>query len=82
MISFIEFFRERLKITIVACLIIIGAVALWGSFMIDLSHAHTKMEKIPFFWSIFGVIGGALLILVSRFLGRLGIMTREDYYDE
>ena len=82
MISLIEFFRERLKIVIVACLILIGVIALWGSFMIDLSHAHTKMEKIPFFWSFFGLIGGALLILVSRFFGRLGIMTREDYYDE
>jgi TRAP-type C4-dicarboxylate transport system permease small subunit len=82
MISLIEFFRERLKIVIIACLILIGVIALWGSFMIDLSHAHLKMEKIPFFWSFFGLIGGALLIVVSRFLGRLGIMTREDYYDE
>ncbi len=82
MIGFIEFFREHLKLTVVACVMAIIAIALWGSFMIDLSHAHLAMEKIPFFWSIFGLIGGALLILVSRFFGRLGIMTREDYYDE
>jgi TRAP-type C4-dicarboxylate transport system permease small subunit len=82
MISLIEFFRERLKIVIVACVILIGVIALWGSFMIDLSHAHTKMEKIPFFWSFFGLIGGGLLIVLSRLFGRLGIMTREDYYDE
>ncbi|MEW6518475.1 MAG: hypothetical protein AB1461_03590 [Thermodesulfobacteriota bacterium] len=78
----IEFFRERPKFTAMACLTLIGLIALWGSFMIDLSHAHLKMEKIPLFWTFFGLIGGALLILVSRFLGRLGIMTREDYYDE
>ena len=79
MISLIEFFRERPKFTAIACLILIGLIAFWGSF---LSHAHLKMEKFPFFWTLFGLIGGALLILVSRFLGRLGIMTREDYYDE
>ena len=82
MISLIEFFRKRPKFTAFLCLTVICLIALWGSFMIDLSHAHTKMEKIPFFWTLFGVIGGALLILLSRFFGRLGIMTREDYYDE
>jgi TRAP-type C4-dicarboxylate transport system permease small subunit len=82
MISLIEFFRERLKGTVIACLVLVGVIALWGGFMVDTSHAHTKMEKIPFFWSAFGLIGGALLIVLSRFLGRLGIMTREDYYDE
>ncbi|MBI5558542.1 MAG: hypothetical protein HY885_12985 [Deltaproteobacteria bacterium] len=82
MISLIEFFRTRLKATMMACLAMIGLIALWGSFMVDTSHAHTSMEKFPFFWSIFGLLGGALLILLSRFLGSLGIMTREDYYDE
>ena len=82
MISLIEFFREHLKGLMVACLILIGLIALWGTFMVDTSHAHTKIEQFPFFWSLFGLIGGALLILLSRFFGRLGIMTREDYYDK
>lgn len=80
--SMIQFFRDRLKTTILACLVLIGLIALWGSFMVDTSHAHTDMEKLPFFWTFFGLLGGAVLILLSRFLGSLGIMTREDYYDE
>lgn len=82
MTSLIEFFRNRLKGTIVACLVLLVLIGIWGSFMIDLSHAHTKMEKFPFFWTIFGLAGGAVLILFSRLLGALGIMTREDYYDD
>ena len=82
MIGLIEFFRARMKMTVLACLALIGLIALWGTFMVDTSHAHTKMEKFPFFWTFFGLIGGALLILLSRLLGSLGIMTREDYYDD
>ncbi|MFZ5758675.1 MAG: hypothetical protein ACOY32_03475 [Thermodesulfobacteriota bacterium] len=80
--SFIQFFRDRLKATIIACLVMIVVIAFWGSFMVDTSHAHTDMEKLPFFWTFFGLFGGAALILLARFLGSLGIMTREDYYDE
>ncbi|MCB2182934.1 MAG: hypothetical protein KQH63_12950 [Desulfobulbaceae bacterium] len=82
MIAFIEFFRERMKMTIALCLAAVILIALWGAFLVDTSHAHTSMEKIPFFWSAFGLIGCALLILLSRFLGWMGIMTREDYYDD
>ena len=82
MIGLIEFFRERKLLTTLACLAMIGAIAVWGSFMIDTSHAHTEIEKFPFFWTAFGLIGGALLIVLSRLLGWLGLMTREDYYDD
>ncbi len=82
MIGLIEFFRKRKVLVIFLWLAMVGALAIWGAFMVDTSHAHTEMEKFPFFWSLFGLIGCALLILFSRFLGSLGIMTREDYYDE
>ncbi len=82
MIGLIEFFRERKLMTTLACLGMIGLIAVWGSFMLDTSHAHTEIEKFPFFWTLFGLIGGALLIVLSRLLGWLGLMTREDYYDD
>ena len=82
MIGLIEFFRERKLMTTLACLGMIGLIAVWGSFMLDTSHAHTEIEKFPFFWTGFGLIGGALLIVLSRLLGWLGLMTREDYYDD
>lgn len=82
MIGLIEFFRKRKLMTAIIWLVMVAILAIWGAFMVDTSHAHTEMEKIPFFWSAFGLIGCAVLILVSRLIGSLGIMTREDYYDE
>jgi hypothetical protein len=40
------------------------------------------MEKlIPGWWSIFGFVACVLIIILSKWYGHLGIMTREDYYD-
>ena len=50
--------------------------------LIDKEHAHTKAEHIPGFWAAFGFIGCVLIIVVSKWFGHAGIMTREDYYDE
>jgi hypothetical protein len=36
---------------------------------------------IPGFWSLFGLGSCAVVIMVARLLGKSGIMTREDYYD-
>jgi hypothetical protein len=49
---------------------------------VDTSHAHTWAEKvIPGFWGLFGFAACAILIIVARWFGHSGIMTREDYYD-
>ncbi len=45
-------------------------------------HAHTTLEHIPLFWSIFGFVGCVLIIILSKWYGHLGIMTREDYYED
>lgn len=71
-----------MKRTIGICVAVIVLVALWGSFMVDTHHAHTAAEKVPFFWAFFGLAGAIVLIALARFLGFLGIMTREDYYDD
>ena len=40
------------------------------------------MEHVPGFWSVFGLLGCLLLVVFAKTLGRLGISTREDYYDD
>ncbi|MBN2507478.1 MAG: hypothetical protein JXQ71_12365 [Verrucomicrobia bacterium] len=51
--------------------------------LVDKSEAHTWLEaNVPGFWALFGLVGCILLIVLSKGLGRLGIMTREDYYDD
>lgn len=81
-VSIIETLRNNLKATLIAVIVITVGLAVWGAFFVDTHHAHTKAEHYPFFWALFGFLGGASLILVSVILGKLGIMTREDYYDD
>ena len=48
----------------------------------DKEHAHTAAEHFPAFWAAFGFIGCVVIIVLSKWFGHAGIMTREDYYDE
>jgi len=80
-VHLIDFLRDRLKLVIIGCYIAIALVVVW-SLSVDTSHAHTWAEKmIPGFWALFGLGSCALIIFVARVIGRAGIMTREDYYD-
>jgi hypothetical protein len=84
LVHLIEFFRARLKAVIWVCygvlalLVVIDALP----FLVDKEHAHTQVEHLPGFWSVFGFVACALIIFLSKGYGHAGIMKREDYYDE
>ncbi len=81
-VNLIEFLRDRPKLLIRSCYLLIALVFVWGLF-VDTSHAHTWAEKhVPGFWSIFGLLSCALLIGGAWVVGKLGIMTKEDYYND
>ncbi len=50
--------------------------------IVNKEHAHTAIEAVPGFWTLFGLVGCVAIILLSKWFGHSGIMTREDYYDE
>ena len=77
----IEFLRARLKTVIFASCGVLALVALIDVF-VDKHHAHTKIEHVPAFWSVFGFVACVLIVILSKAFGHAGIMTREDYYDE
>ena len=80
-VHLIDFLRDRLKLVSIGCYIAIALDVDW-SLSVYTSHAHTWAEKmIPGFWAFFGLGSCALIIFVARVIGRAGIMTREDYYD-
>lgn len=81
LLRLIEFLRARLKTVIYVSLGVLALVALIDVF-VDKHHAHTKIEHLPAFWSVFGFIACVLIVLLSKAFGHAGIMTREDYYDE
>ena len=80
----IEFLRDRLKTVIwvscaaLALLVVLDAIPA----IVDKEHAHTSPEHWPAFWAGFGLLGCAAIVLFSKWFGHLGIMTREDYYED
>jgi hypothetical protein len=82
LVQLIEFLRNRLKAVVRICFGLLGLLILLDALLVDKEHAHTTLERLPAFWSIFGFLGCVLIIIVSKWFGHAGIMTREDYYDE
>ena len=81
LVKLIEFLRHRLKTVIRACIAVLALVVVIDIVLVNKAHAHTQMERLPLFWAAFGLIGCALIILLSKGYGHAGIMTREDYYE-
>jgi hypothetical protein len=77
----IDYLREQLANVVWICYGIL-ALVLAFSLTVDTSHAHTSVEKLPFFWSVFGFGAAAVIIGFARWFGHSGIMTRPDYYDQ
>jgi len=84
LVQLIEFLRKRLKTVIWICCALLALLILLDAipFIVDKEHAHTEAEHIPAFWAVFGFVGCVVLIIVSKWFGKAGIMQREDYYDE
>lgn len=82
LLALIEFFRRHLRTTVKVCLVVLALVAIVDAVFVDKHHAHTKVEHLPAFWSVFGFIACVLIIIGSKAFGHAGIMTREDYYDK
>ncbi len=84
LVKVIEFLRNRLKLlvwlsyAVLALLVVVDAIPA----LVNKEHAHTTIEHMPGFWSLFGFVACALIVIVSKWYGHAGIMTREDYYDE
>ncbi|WP_374279568.1 hypothetical protein [Desulfovibrio sp.] len=81
-VNIIEFFRARLKATIRISLVVLAALVVWDALFVSKEHVHTFVERIPGFWAAFGFVACVVIIIVSKWFGHLGIMTREDYYDD
>jgi hypothetical protein len=57
----------------------LGEVAVPRLFPKD--HAHFWFEDLPAWGSIYGLVSCEAIIVVSKLLGRLWLMRRENYYD-
>ena len=50
-------------------------------FIIPRHEIHFFGDKIPGFWSLFGFSACVVIIIVSKWLGKNGLMKDENYYD-
>ncbi|HPC60704.1 MAG TPA: hypothetical protein PKX23_08605 [Verrucomicrobiota bacterium] len=82
LVKLIEFLRNRLKTVVRLCWVALALLVVADILFVDKEHAHTAVEHWWGFWSLFGFVGCAALIIVSKWYGHAGIMQREDYYDE
>ena len=79
LLEIIELLRSKAaKRTAYVALIILIVV----DFIIPRHEIHFFGDKIPGFWSLFGFIACVLIIIVSKWIGHLGLMQDENYYDE
>ena len=49
--------------------------------MFHADHLHFWFESIPAWGSFYGFVSCLAIIIVSKFLGKVWLMRREDYYD-
>jgi hypothetical protein len=80
-VKLIDFLRDRLPLVIRLSYVGLALLVAWDVFLVSKEHAHTAVERIPGFWAVFGFVACVAIIIVSKWYGHLGIMTREDYYD-
>ena len=80
-IRLIEFLRSRLRSLIVWCISALALLVLVDWLLVSKAGAHTAIEHRFGFWSLFGFLSCLAIIFFSKWLGHLGIMKPEDYYD-
>ena len=79
-VELIDYLRDRLPTVIRCCYAVLAAVFIID-FFVDKEEVHTWVEHIPGFWSVFGFVACVAIIIISKWFGHQGIMTREDYYE-
>jgi hypothetical protein len=52
-----------------------------GTYLFGTDHAHFWFEDIPAWDSIYGLVSCLLIVVVSKFLGKLWLTRPENYYD-
>ncbi len=67
---------KKMRLIFYATLLILVAI----DFFIH-KHPHFSWEGIIGFYAVYGLISCALIIAVSKILGKLWLQKGEDYYD-
>ena len=71
-----------LKVVFYTTLVLIAAAEIVLPIVLhDEAHHHFAFEGWPAFGSAYGFVSCVVIILVSKFIGKLWLMRKEDHYD-
>ena len=74
----VRFARIKRCCYVVLAVIVLAEVVLPRAFP---AEHHLSLESWPAFGSIYGLVSCVLIIVISKFLGKVWLMRREDHYD-
>jgi hypothetical protein len=75
----IQYLRDHLK-ALKWILYLVMAAAIVFDIFIPRHEAHFFGDKIPVFWSVFGLICCILMIRIMKGIAHTWLMKKEDYY--
>ncbi len=72
---------RRIKRGFYVGLAVLALVEIVQPLVIPSDHSHFRFESNPAWGSLNGLISCVEIIVVSKFLGKVWLMRREDHYD-
>jgi hypothetical protein len=75
----IQYLRDHLK-ALKWFLYVVMAAAIIFDIFIPRHEAHFFGDKIPVFWSVFGLVCCVLMIRIMKGIAHAVLMKKEDYY--
>jgi hypothetical protein len=72
---------QKLKLWSIVCLALIAVTEVAVRYVFVAEPAHFSFEEISAWGSIYGLISCVAIVVVSKLLGKLWLMRRENYYD-
>jgi hypothetical protein len=72
---------KRLKLWSYVCLALIAGTEVAVRYVFSTEPAHFRFEEIPAWGSIYGLISCVAIVVLSKLLGKLWLLRRENYYD-
>jgi len=79
-VNIIDYLRDNLKTLKRILYLLMAATVIFDVFM-PRHAAHFFGDKIPGFWSLFGLVCCVLLIRIMKGLSHTVLMKKEDYYE-
>jgi hypothetical protein len=71
----------RLRRGLYVCLAVVALAEILLPHILAGSESHFSFEDFPAWGSLYGLLSCVAIIVVSKLIGKLWLMRREDYYD-